>query len=202
MSLRTSYHFIAPFYDAFVDRITRPARQKNLAKLPQQSTVQVLLNGVGTGLDLPFLPRCHNYTALDLTPAMLARAQSTAKSLHLPVQWVQGNSMALPFAQDSFNYIVSHLIVAVVPQPALCLSESSRTLKPGGKIFLFDKFLRANEPARLRRALTPLISQFATRMDVVFEEILQATPDLQVVSDEAILAHGWFRLIELQKVAS
>jgi ubiquinone/menaquinone biosynthesis C-methylase UbiE len=87
----------------------------------------------------------------------------------------------------------------VVPEPVLCLSEAARVLKPGGTIILLDKFLRPNKLALLRRALTPLSRRFATRMDVVFEEVLSAVPQLQLVSDMPLLAGGWFRGIVLQK---
>lgn len=40
-----------------------------------------------------------------------------------------------------------------------------------------------------------------TRMDVVFEDVLVNTPNLNVISDEPALADGWFRLIEPQKKA-
>ncbi|MCX7194798.1 MAG: class I SAM-dependent methyltransferase [Proteobacteria bacterium] len=197
MSLKTSYRFIAPFYDAFIDRATRSARQHNLAKLPQQGVARVLLSGAGTGLDFPFLPPRHEYTALELTGAMLARAKKKATGLRM--QWVRGDSMALPFASDSFDYVVLHLIMAVVPQPQYCLAETARVLKPGGHILLFDKFLRRGERAWVRRGLTPLMGQLATRLDVVFEEVLEAVPGLRVLTDEPVLANGWFRLIELQK---
>jgi hypothetical protein len=36
-------------------------------------------------------------------------------------------------------------------------------------------------------------------MDVVFEEVLAAVPDLRVVSDEPLYANGWFRGIVLKK---
>ena len=81
MSLKTSYRFIAPFYDVFLDRATRSARQQSLAKLPQQGITRVLLSGAGTGLDFPFLPPCHEYTALELTSAMLAQAKKKAAEL-------------------------------------------------------------------------------------------------------------------------
>ncbi len=197
MSLKTSYRFIAPFYDIFIEHASREARQRSVLRLPQQSAAQVLLSGVGTGLDFPFLPGQHDYVALDLTAAMLARSRDRARGLRMA--WVQGDSMALPFAAHSFDCVVLHLIVAVVPQPQRCLAEAARVLKPGGRILLFDKFLRRGERAWVRRALTPLVGQLATRLDVVFEDVLETVPGLRVLSDEPALARGWFRLIELKK---
>jgi phosphatidylethanolamine/phosphatidyl-N-methylethanolamine N-methyltransferase len=198
MSLKTSYRFIAPFYDAFLDRtIVNDVRKRSLSTLAKQERGHVLLSGVGTGLDFPILPPQHDYTALDLTADMLARSRDRAHGLNM--SWVHGDSMALPFAPSSFDHVVLHLIVAVVPQPQRCLTEAARVLKPGGRVFLFDKFLRHGERAWLRRALSPLTGQIATRMDVVFERLLETVPELRVVSDQPALARGWFRLIELQK---
>ncbi|HUX91754.1 MAG TPA: class I SAM-dependent methyltransferase [Gallionellaceae bacterium] len=199
MSLQTSYRFIAPFYDVFLARATAGSRQRSLSRLPQ-GPARVLLSGAGTGLDFPFLQASHEYTALDLTAAMLTRAQSRARHLHM--QWVQGDSMALPFADEYFDYVVLHLIVAVVPHPERCLAEAARVLKAGGRIYIFDKFLRPGERAWVRRSLSLIIAKLATRLDVVFEEVLASTPSLSLVSDEPILAGGWFRLIELVKKES
>ncbi len=155
-----------------------------------------MISGVGTGLDLPFLPGLHRYTALDFNAAMLSRART--RNTDLRIDWVLGDSMALPFGNERFDHIVLHLITAVVPEPRLCLSEAARVLKPGGSIVLFDKFLRQGQAAPLRRMLTPLSSCIATRMDVVFEEILQ--PELEIMSDAPMLAGGWFRSIVLRKM--
>ena len=200
MSLKTSYRFIAPIYDVVLDRVTRRARQHSLARLPQQGAARVLLSGAGTGLDFPFLPPHHEYTALDLTGAMLARAKKKATGLSM--QWVRGDSMALPFASGSFDYAVLHLIMAVVSRPQYCLAETARVLRPGGHILLFDKFLKRGNRAWVRRGLTPLTGQLATRLDVVFEEMLEAVPGLRVLSNEPALANGWFRLIEIHKDTS
>jgi ubiquinone/menaquinone biosynthesis C-methylase UbiE len=108
--------------------------------------------------------------------------------------------MALQFADHEFDHVVLHLILAVVPQPEKCLSEAVRVLKPGGTILVFDKFLQPNQQAWLRRALNPLTRRFATRMDVIFEDVLKATPQLQVVSDVPMMAGGWFRGIVLKKL--
>lgn len=198
MSLKTSYRFIAPFYDVFLDRaIAADIRRHSLVTLTQKEHGRVLLSGAGTGLDFPVLPQQHDYVALDLTAEMLARSRDRAHGLNMT--WVQGDSMALPFMSGSFDYVVLHLIVAVVPQPHRCLAEAARVLKPGGRIFLLDKFLRQGERAWLRRCLSPLAGQLATRLDVVFEDVLNSAPELRVLSDQPALARGWFRRIELQK---
>lgn len=196
--LRYSYSLIAPLYDLVVARPLQRARTKSLAALPADRPGKVLLSGIGTGLDLPLLPKLHHYTALDFNAAMLKRARP--RGTDLKVAWTLGDSMALPFAEGHFDHVVLHLILAVVPQPAQCLSEAARVLKSGGTIIIMDKFLRPQQTALLRRALNPLSRRFATRMDVVFEEVLREVPQLHKVSDVPLLAGGWFRGIVLLKV--
>lgn len=157
----------------------------------------MLLNGVGTGLDLPYLPAGHRYTGLDITYAMLVRA--ARRISRLDVEWVQGDSLALPFREACFDYAVLHLILAVVSDPAQALRETARVLVPGGGILLFDKFLQPGARAPLRRLISPFMAAIATRTDVVFEEVLAAVPGLTVVSDEPALAAGWFRMLRLRK---
>jgi len=196
--LRLSYSFIPPLYDFVIEHPMRAARQASLAALPTDQPGRVLISGVGTGLDLPWLPELHRYTALDFNPAMLAHAVPRGEQLDM--DFMLGDSMALPFADRSFDFVVLHLITAVVPEPQRCLSEAARVLKPGGTILLFDKFLQPGQLAPLRRLLTPLTRLLATRMDVVFEEVLCAAPELQVVSDTPALGGGWFRHIRLVKL--
>jgi phosphatidylethanolamine/phosphatidyl-N-methylethanolamine N-methyltransferase len=195
--LRKSYSLIAPIYDLVVSSALRGPRTRSLSALPVDAAGKVLLSGIGTGLDLPLLPKLHHYTALDFNAAMLERSKPRASGLQ--VEWVLGDGMALPFSDALFDHVVLHLILAVVPQPAQCLSEAARVLKHGGTIIIMDKFLRPHQTALLRRALNPLSRRIATRMDVVFEEVLSAVPQLQKVSDMPLLAGGWFRGIVLQK---
>lgn len=200
MSLKHSYALIAPFYDAALAAATRAQRKKSLAALPREPA-RVLLNGVGTGLDLPHLPPQHHYTGLDLTHAMLRRAVPRAAQLNFCC--VQGDAQCLPFADGSFDHVVLHLILAVVPDPAACLAETARVLAPGGSVLIFDKFLLPQQHAPLRRLINPLLRRIATRLDVVFEEVLEEAakiaPELVLESNQPALASGWFRLIRLKR---
>jgi phosphatidylethanolamine/phosphatidyl-N-methylethanolamine N-methyltransferase len=195
--LRHSYRLLAPVYDIAVRGALARARARSLERLQRRTPGEVLVAGIGTGLDLPLLPSMHRYVGIDLTRAMLARA--VARRGTLDIGFVEGDVQALPFAQASFDAAVMHLILAVVPQPAHCLADVARVLRPGGRVLLLDKFLRVGERAWMRRALNPVVRRIATRTDVVFEEVLAGAPGLRVLSDEPALARGWFRLIELEK---
>lgn len=197
MSLRSSYTLIAPFYDWLVGPALGAARARSLERLPQGGNAHILVNGIGTGLDLPLLPQNHRYTALDLTPAMLARARP--RGSHLDLRWVQGDSQQLPFREGAFDHVLLHLILAIVPDTHAALREAARVVKTGGRLFVLDKFLRPGESAWLRRLVNPLARRIATRTDVVFEEALAGISGLSVIADEAALAGGWFRMITLEK---
>ncbi len=195
--LRISYSLIAPLYDHIIEAPMRAARKSSLAALSDSTDQHVLVSGAGTGLDLPHMPTQHRYTALDFNPDMLRRARP--RGAHLDVDFILGDSMALPFDDAQFDVVVLHLILAVVPEPQRVLSEAARVLKPGGQILLFDKFLRPGQRAPLRRLLNGLSRRLATRMDVVFEEILRNVPQLTVTHDVPALGGGWFRQIVLHK---
>jgi ubiquinone/menaquinone biosynthesis C-methylase UbiE len=194
VGLEHSYRIIAPFYDAAIARATAPLRRASLARLEARH-LRVLVAGIGTGLDVPLLPRGNRYVGIDLTPAMLARVPRDRGDLAL----VRGDVLDLPFRNESFDAAVLHLILAVVPDPPRCLAEIERVLVPGGEVLVLDKFLRPGEVALLRRVVNPIVSRLATRLDVVFEAALAAAPSLEVRSDEPALLGGWFRRIRLIK---
>ena len=148
MSLRTSYTLLAPIYDRMVAAATQAARRASLARLPADAR-QVLLVGAGTGLDFPLLPAGPQYTAIDLTPAMLDRARPRAAARpELAIELRSGDALALDFADASFDAVILHLIVAVVPDAARALAESARVLRPGAPLFHYTGTPNRNSRGR------------------------------------------------------
>ena len=198
MALKHSYHILAPIYDSMVATATQPMREKSLQRLGKTSDESILLMGVGTGLDFPILPRGPSYTGIDITPAMLHKARERLQpELNITLQ--QGDVLDMPYTENSFDIVVMHLILAVVPDPQVALQEAQRVVKPGGRILILDKFLRPGQLALVRRLLNIFLRHIATRTDVVFEHLLNNTPSLKLINDETAMVGGWFRYIELQK---
>ncbi len=198
--LRRAYTLWAPIYDHVIDSsVTRRVRRRSIELLPDWSGKRVLIVGVGSGLDLPFLPHGADYTGIDITPAMLEHARRRAQRHDTPIRLMLGNAMNLTFDDGEFDRVIMHLILAVVPDPARALCEAARVLRPGGEILIIDKFLRPGQRAPLRRALNLLTRRIATRTDVVFEDTLSQCPGLILRHNAPAFLKGWFRHIVLHK---
>lgn len=199
MALKHSYTILAPVYDALVSGPIDSYRIKSLSRLKDTPDKHILVNGIGSGLDIPYLPVSACYTGTDITPAMLKRAKKRAREHAVDIKLQVADSHSLPFEDNSFDAVIMHLILAVVAEPGQALQEACRVLKPGGRIYIFDKFIRSGQLAIGRRLLNIFIRHIATRTDVVFENVLQSCPQLEIIHDKPALAKGWFRLIELKK---
>ncbi|MEO5574490.1 MAG: class I SAM-dependent methyltransferase [Gammaproteobacteria bacterium] len=159
---------------------------------------KILIDGIGSGLDIPHLAPQAQYIGLDLTRAMLKRARRSAAIEGKDITLHQGDAMRLPYQDAQFDAVIMHLILAIVPHPERALAEAERVLKPGGLIVILDKFLRPGQWAPVRRLISPLLGRIATRTNVVFEDVLRHCPQLKVVHDVA-LSFGWFRRIVVRK---
>jgi ubiquinone/menaquinone biosynthesis C-methylase UbiE len=152
---RLRYTVWAPFYDALLGAVGfTNARRHSIERLGLKNGDHVLIVGAGTGLDLDFVPPSVAITAIDVTPAMLRRLTRRAAHAGRRVSAQVMDARNLTFPDASFDAVIMHLILAVMPQPEVGLKEAARVLKSGGHIAIFDKFLRDQEqPSNARRLL-------------------------------------------------
>jgi ubiquinone/menaquinone biosynthesis C-methylase UbiE len=197
---RLRYTVWAPAYDTIVGAAGfNTARRFSIDRLQLASGDRVLIVGAGTGLDLEFLPSTVHVTAIDVTPAMLKQLERRAAGTGRPVTARIMDARQLAFPDSSFDAVVMHLILAVMPQPERGLSEAVRVLKPGGRIAVFDKFLRDDERPSLKRRLLnafakPLFSDLNRQLGPLFA----GTP-LVVERDEPAAFGGTYRVVTLVK---
>lgn len=197
---RLRYTLWAPAYDV-VARVAgfNTARRLSIARLRLAPDDRVLMVGAGTGLDLDFLPSNVHVTAIDVTPAMLKQLERRAAAAGRSVTARVMDARQLAFPDASFDAVVMHLILAVMPQPERGIREAVRVLKPGGRIAVFDKFLREGERPSLRRRLLnavakPLFSDLNRRLG----PMMAGTP-LLLEHDEPVALGGAFRVVTLAK---
>ena len=78
-------------------------------------------------------------TGIDMTPEMLAKARSAAAEMGAGnVDFVEGEIEALPFADETFDVVVSNGVVDLVPDKDAVFEEIYRVLAPGGRIQIAD----------------------------------------------------------------
>lgn len=110
-----------------------------LQEHPLQPYLQLLDIGCGTGRLLELLahklPQAQ-LTGLDLAPNMLQQAR---ERLDDQITLVQGDAEQLPFADQTFDLVVSSSTFQWLAQLDACFGEVVRVLKPGGR-FVFSLF--------------------------------------------------------------
>lgn len=96
----------------------------------------VLDVGTGTGvLAITAARMGAKVTGLDLTPELIEQARENAAIARLPkIVWDQGDVEALPYADASFNVVVSQFGHMFAPRPEIAMAEMRRVLKPGGRV--------------------------------------------------------------------
>lgn len=96
---------------------------------------KVLDVGCGTGVvACTAAMRGAQVTGLDLSPVLLEEAKFNAAVGGLAIEFVEGDCERLPFADASFDVVVSQFGHMFAPRPGVATAEMLRVLKPGGRI--------------------------------------------------------------------
>ena len=130
---------IAPVYDA-MNRIMTAGLDARWRRLAAQSAVRpgdrALDAACGTGdLALADLKAgAARVTGLDFSERMLERARGKSSA----IEWVQGDMLALPFADETFDAATVGFGVRNVADLELALRELRRVLRPGGRLAILE----------------------------------------------------------------
>jgi ubiquinone/menaquinone biosynthesis C-methylase UbiE len=194
MNIVTAYRWMAPFYDR-----TRPLWAKWVMGraeayleqeiLPRWLTpeTKILDLGCGTGVNLERLQRLQlplaSYTGFDLTPAMLARAQTKSDTHHL-TSFCRGDMRQLPFPDHCFDLVLSTWVLSHLSPPQPMFAEARRVLKQDGVLIV----LFWSRPPYLMGIVAKLLGPLFL---VRFVEVAKLRPHLGEQAGIRQFASGW-----------
>ena len=104
-----------------------------IARLPIPAGSRVLDVACGTGnLAIPLARAGHLVTGVDIAPNLLSQARERAAAESLSVTFDEGDAENLPYADGSFDAVVTMFGAMFAPRPELVVKEFARVLAPGG----------------------------------------------------------------------
>jgi ubiquinone/menaquinone biosynthesis C-methylase UbiE len=80
----------------------------------------------------------HHVTGLDISRTFVVLAAKNAESAGVRVNFQQGNAAQMPFADNSFNFVLCRAAFKNFTEPTRAISEMRRVLRPGGKGVIID----------------------------------------------------------------
>jgi len=99
--------------------------------------MKVLDVAAGTGnASLPAARTGADVTASDLTPELLEAGRARAEAEGLTLDWVEADAEDLPFADESFDVVMSSIGAMFAPHHQAVADELVRVCRPGGTVGL------------------------------------------------------------------
>jgi ubiquinone/menaquinone biosynthesis C-methylase UbiE len=143
------YQRVAPLYD-LLDLPFEYLRYRRIRPLLFAGlSGRILDAGVGTGRNAPFYPRGTSVVGIDLSPAMLARAERQRRRSAASIELRQMDVTSLDFPPASFDAAVATFLFCVLAddRQVPALRELRRVVRPGGTIRLLE-YVRPHSPLR------------------------------------------------------
>jgi ubiquinone/menaquinone biosynthesis C-methylase UbiE len=148
---------------------------------------EVLEIGVGTGLNLPhYPPHLRRITTVDPNPGMNRKLRRRVNQTGIEVDARTAGGESLPFADCTFDCVVSTFTLCSIADLGSALAELYRVLKPGGRMLFLEHGLSPDAGvAKWQRRLNRLHGLFADGCTLTLDvaAILRAQPFASVEVD-------------------
>ena len=117
-------------------RLIAPVGPVVLGRVGIEPGLELLDVGTGNGLSvaIPAARQGARVTGADVTPELFQTARRLAADAHVQVDWVEADAAALPFADASFDRVISTFGAMFAPDHGRAAAELVRVCRPGGRI--------------------------------------------------------------------
>jgi ubiquinone/menaquinone biosynthesis C-methylase UbiE len=132
------YNRVAWRYDLLEVPMERMLFSKLRGEMLQGMRGKVLEVGVGTGKSLPYYPKGVELVGIDISPKMLVKAKTRAKTLGVDVDLRVMDVENLQFPDKVFDFIVVTFVFCSVTDPIKGLRELARVVKDDGTILMLE----------------------------------------------------------------
>lgn len=132
-------HVFSALYDPLLWVGERTGMAKRRRDLLSQASGRVLELGAGTGLNLPHYPdEIENLTLTEPAAPMLPKLERRLRKVARDGEVVVATAEEMPFDDDSFDTVVSTLVLCTVDDPHAAITEIDRVLRPGGELLFLE----------------------------------------------------------------
>lgn len=207
VTLQKAYARWAPVYDLVFGAVFDRGRQAAIAAAERVGG-RILEVGVGTGISLPGYSSQNRITGIDLSEAMLRKAQRRVADLSLTnvVKLEVMDAEHLSFPDASFDVVVANHVISTAPNPEAALDECARMLRPGGEIILLS---RIGADAGLRHLvetmLQPIVRRLGWRTEFSWDRFARWTErrtEMRLIERRPTPPFGHFSLLRFVKCAN
>lgn len=136
----------------------QPAVMERRAKIVPLARGAVLELGCGGGANFRYYEagRVSTLSGIDPSPELLERAHAAIPANSIEFHVRPGFAEALPFADGSFDTVVTTFTLCSVDDPAQALAEARRVLRPDGRLLFLEHGLSPEAgPRRWQYRLEP-----------------------------------------------
>jgi len=153
---RKGHRLFAALYDRMGRAAERDWLGERRAALLSGAWGEVLEIGGGTGANLPHYRGVGRVTIAEPDPFMRAKLWPKLENARIAVEVSDAGAEALPFEDDSFDTVVSTLVLCTVPDQGIALWEIRRVLCPGGRLLFIEHVRGEGRIARWQDRVEPL----------------------------------------------
>ncbi len=157
-------------------------------------------------------------TAMDPSARLLETARARAEAMGMTAHFVVGEGARIDVPDDSFDAVIAVFSVIFAPDPAACVQEMMRVVRPGGRLVItswlaegaINDIAELLRPADAPRPETPwpfedkireLFSHYAANVSITKDSLPFEGPSAKAWFDEMEVNHPAWRLMKTVRAA-